>query len=77
MLFLSLMNLNAQGFDPVEIKISLLKLGYRSMQQFCDEHGFLQPTVWYAIHRNHQGPLSIRIRKTLRAELGLAQGENE
>jgi hypothetical protein len=34
-------------------------------------HGFIPSTVHCAVYRNHQGRLSIEIRRRLRKELGL------
>jgi len=67
---------NENDLNPLEIKAKLILMGM-DVSTWAKENGFLQPTVWYAIHRNHQGPLSLRIRDRLHRTLNLAQGEKQ
>ena len=68
--------LPANGLIPLDVRARLMRRG-ETVGSWARTHGYLRPTVWYAIHRNHQGRLSILIRKTLRQELGITQGEKE
>jgi hypothetical protein len=56
--------------DPTEVRIALLRKGL-NLQAWAHLRGYLQPTVYYAVTRSHQGRLSIEIRRRLRRELGL------
>jgi len=56
--------------DPIEVKVALLRKG-TTLQRWAHAHGYLQPTVWYAVHKLHQGPKSRRILTMLKQELGV------
>jgi hypothetical protein len=56
--------------DPMNVRAELMRRGM-TIASWAKLRGYLQPTVYYAITRPHQGRLSIEIRRRLRRELGL------
>ena len=56
--------------DAVEVKVGLLRTGL-NIERWARNHRYVPSSVWRAVHKSHAGRVSERIRKQLRAELGL------